>query len=107
MKICIIISINKSETIWNAFRLANFALNEGDEVKIFLLGEGVEYEAASSEKFDVKKQIKKILSFDNAQIFACGTCLQSRGMEGTKTCPTSTLKDLHHLIKNSDKIITF
>ena len=37
MKLGIIISQTNPETNWNAFRLANFAIKEGDEVKIFLV----------------------------------------------------------------------
>ena len=39
MKLGIIISQTNSETVWNALRLANFALTQGDMVKIFLVGE--------------------------------------------------------------------
>ncbi|PJE75618.1 sulfur reduction protein DsrE, partial [Candidatus Uhrbacteria bacterium CG10_big_fil_rev_8_21_14_0_10_48_11] len=37
MKIGIIISQTNPETVWNVFRLANFSLKQGDEVKIFLI----------------------------------------------------------------------
>lgn len=49
MKLAIIISTNNSETNWNALRLANFAIKRGDEVKIFLIGQGVEYESGNSD----------------------------------------------------------
>jgi len=42
MKTGIIISSNDPETVWNAFRFANLSIKKGDEVKIFLLGKGVE-----------------------------------------------------------------
>ena len=35
MKTGIIIYSNDAETVWNAFRFANFSLKEGDTVKIF------------------------------------------------------------------------
>ena len=35
MKLGIIISTSEPETVWNAYRLANFALNEKDNVKVF------------------------------------------------------------------------
>ncbi len=38
MKLGIVIGQANSETVWNAFRFANFALGQGDEVKIFLVG---------------------------------------------------------------------
>ncbi len=49
MKIGIIIYSNDPETVWNAFRLGNYAIKEGDEVKAFLSGKGVE-----SESIDMK-----------------------------------------------------
>ena len=33
MKLGIIISTIEPETVWNAYRLANFALNQGDKVR--------------------------------------------------------------------------
>jgi|SRR3989344_6262417 len=107
MKLGIIISQTNPETNWNAFRLANFAIKEGDEVKIFLVGEGVEYEASSSEKYNIKEQTAEFLKSDGAKILACGTCLKSRNQEASNACPMSSMKDLYELIQESDKILTF
>jgi uncharacterized protein involved in oxidation of intracellular sulfur len=107
MKFAIIISTKDPETVWNALRLANFAIKQGDEVKIFLIGQGVEYESGNSEKFNIQEQVKEFLQSDKAQILACGTCLKLRAQKVTKTCPISTLNDLYSLIKESDKILTF
>ena len=106
MKTGIIIYSNDAETVWNAFRFANFSLKEGDTVKIFLLAKGVEYEKLDSEKFDIKKQAKSFLE-DNGKIFACGTCLKSRESEGSQMCPLSTMKDLYDIVKESDKVVSF
>src|SRR3989338_2714313 len=107
MKLGIIISQTNLETNWNAFRLANFAIKQGDEVKIFLVGEGVEYEASNSEKFNIQEQVVEFLKSEEAEILACGTCLKSRNQEATNTCPMSTMKDLYVLVQESDKILTF
>jgi uncharacterized protein involved in oxidation of intracellular sulfur len=107
MKLGIIISGTNAERNWNALRLANFALEKGDAVKIFLMGEGVEYEKTSNNKFNVKEQVSKFLSSEKAVILACGTCLQSRSQESTDTCPISTLKDSYDVIEWSDKLLTF
>ncbi len=42
MKLAMVISQTNPELVFNAFRLANFSRKEGDEVKVFLPGEGVE-----------------------------------------------------------------
>ncbi|MDP2691288.1 MAG: DsrE family protein [bacterium] len=107
MKIGIIISQSNPEAVWNAFRLANFAIKQEDDVKIFLFGEGVEYEAESSEKFNIREQVAEFLTSDKAEIMACGTCLKSHHQEVTKTCPMSTMEDLYTLIQVCDKILTF
>ncbi|OGJ49229.1 sulfur reduction protein DsrE [Candidatus Peregrinibacteria bacterium RIFOXYA2_FULL_33_7] len=107
MKIGIIISQTNPETVWNALRFANFALKQDDEVKIFLVGEGVEYEAGSSEKYNIQEQTTEFLKSEKAKILACGTCLKSRNQEATNTCPMSTMKDLYKLIQECDKILTF
>jgi uncharacterized protein involved in oxidation of intracellular sulfur len=107
MKISMIISSTNTETNWNAFRLANFCLQQGDEVKVFLMGEGVDYEKTSNEKFNVQEQVAIFMSYEKAKILACGTCIKSRNRDGSVTCPLNTMKDLYDIIKEGDKIITF
>jgi len=106
MRLGIIIYSNDAETVWNALRFANFSLKEGDTVKIFLLAKGVEYEKLDSDKFNIKNQTKSFLD-KNGKIFACGTCLKSRGSEDSETHPMSTMKDLYELVKASDKVLSF
>jgi uncharacterized protein involved in oxidation of intracellular sulfur len=107
MKLGIVISGTNAETNWNAFRLASFALQEGDKVKIFLVGEGVEYEKTNSEKFDIKEQAQKFLQNGNGVIMACGTCIKARNQESTDTCPISTLKNLYELVGECDRVLSF
>lgn len=107
MKLGLIISTHGAETNFNAFRLANLALDKGDEVKVFLVGEGVEYEINSSDKFNVKEQILKFIDKPGATIFACGTCLKIRHQDSTETCPLSTLQDFYEIVSWADKLITF
>jgi predicted peroxiredoxin len=106
MKIGIVICSNDPETVWNAFRLANFSLAEGDSVFIFLSGKGVEAPTISSKDFDVKEKMDDFSS-SGGKIFACGTCLRQRNQEGSKLCPVSSLSDLYDIIKKSEKILTF
>ncbi|TAN36341.1 MAG: sulfur reduction protein DsrE [Verrucomicrobia bacterium] len=102
----IIIYSTDAETIWNAFRLGNFALKAGDQVSVFLLAKGVECASLSSEPFDVVGQMKA-LSEHGGQILACGTCLKMRNSGGTELCPLSTMKDLYELVKDADKVVSF
>jgi len=61
MKLSIILSTNNGESNWNALRLANLALSKGDTVSVFLLGEGVEYQQASSSRFNIEEQVETFL----------------------------------------------
>jgi len=106
MKIGMIIYSNDPETVWNAFRFGNFALGEGDTVKIFLLGKGVECEKLENAKFEVNDQIRQF-TVNGGKIFACGTCLTSRKMEGSEMCPVSTMQEMYEIVKWCNKLITF
>jgi uncharacterized protein involved in oxidation of intracellular sulfur len=106
MKIGIIITSNDAETVWNAFRYGNFALKEGDAAKVFLTGKGVEAESLDTEKFAVTQQMKDFIKA-GGKIFACGTCLKLRNTGPTDVCPLAGLKDMHAIIKESDRVLTF
>lgn len=106
MKIGIVIHSNDPETVWNAFRLGNFALQEGDEVKVFLLAKGVECESLGTGNFKVTEQMRSLIN-NGGRIFACGTCLKIRGSEGSEMCPLSTMKNLYEIAKESDRVLTF
>ena len=106
MKLGIVIYSNDPETVWNAFRLGVFARKQGDVVSIFLLGKGVEAESLESGKFDAIGQMRHF-SETGGSILACGTCLKIPQSEGSDICPVSTMQDLHTLIRDSDKVVTF
>ena len=105
MKLGMIISQTEPETVWNAYRLGTFALEQGDSVKTFLLGRGVESEV-EHPKFNVKEQVAKYVEA-GGEIYACGSCMKSRQMNSRDTCPLSTMKDLYDIVKDSDKVLTF
>ncbi|MBI5577289.1 MAG: DsrE family protein [Deltaproteobacteria bacterium] len=106
MKLAMVISQTNPEVVFNAFRLANFGRKEGDEVKVFLLAEGVELDRIDDPKFDIRGQAESFLQA-GGEILACGTCLKLRNSQGSELCPLSTMKDLHGLIREADRIVTF
>ncbi|MCC6123418.1 MAG: DsrE family protein [Pirellulales bacterium] len=106
MKMGLVLSTNDPETNYNALRLANFCKAQGDEVAVFLLGKGVEVDRINSEKFEVRGQAEALLKA-GGRIAACGTCLRVRSLEGSETCPISTMKDLYELIRESDRVVSF
>jgi sulfur relay (sulfurtransferase) complex TusBCD TusD component (DsrE family) len=109
MKLGIVVYSNDPETVWNAFRFGNFALVIGDEVRIFLIGKGVEctqYESLDREKFKVSEQVPTFI-VHGGKIFVCGTCLEIHRLKAPETFITSALGDMHEIIRESDKIVTF
>jgi uncharacterized protein involved in oxidation of intracellular sulfur len=106
MKIAIVISSNDVETSWNALRYANFCLGQKDEVKIFFMGKGVEYQKVSTDRFNTIEQAEKFMQ-SGGMIYACGSCMKSREQESSDMCPISTMKDMYDIVKMSDKVVTF
>jgi uncharacterized protein involved in oxidation of intracellular sulfur len=106
MKLGIIIETKEAEKVWNAFRFGVTALTKSHEVKIFLMGEAVEIESISTEKFDVATQMKK---FEDAGgiLLACGTCIKSRHLENETSCPISTMIDCVEMVEWADKTVSF
>ncbi len=106
MKLGMVVYSNEPETVFNAFRLGVFSLGKGDVVKIFLLAKGVESETLNDDKFKVSEQMQSFVDA-GGEIFACGTCLKLRKSNSSDMCPVSTLDDLHQIISQSDKVLTF
>ena len=76
MQLSIVLSTDEAETAFNVLRLAAFALKQGDQVRLFLLGKGAEFDQIQDPKFDVSDQAKTFLT-DGGTILACGTSSSS------------------------------
>ena len=106
MKLGIIVYSTDAEVVFNAFRLANFSLKEKDDVRLFLLASGVEYEYLHSENFPIN-DLAQFFVDNGGHILSCGTCLNLRQQESSELCPLSNMKDLYELIRDCDKTVTF
>ena len=106
MKLGVILSQTEPETVFNALRLANYSLEQGDTVKIFLIGKGVELDQISDAKFNVQEQARTLLKA-GGRFLACGTSLKLRGMAESEVCPVSTLQELYEIVLDSDQLVTF
>jgi uncharacterized protein involved in oxidation of intracellular sulfur len=106
MKLGIVLSHTEPETVFNALRLANYSLKQGDTVKIFLVGKGVELDQINDPRFNVREQAEAVLAA-GGQFLACGTCLKLRQSGGSEICPLSTLKDFYEIVRDSDRLVTF
>src|SRR3972149_10342567 len=105
MKLGIVNNTNDAEKAWNALRLGNTALKAGHEVRVFLMGSGVEIENIEHKTYDVRGTLNDFLN-GNGRLLACGTCLKARQQEGG-VCPLSTMSDLLEMVSDSDKLVTF
>ena len=105
MRLGMVITQTDPETVFNALRLALYSLEQGDEVRIFLSGRGVDIEQIEDARFDVKGQAQRVLDA-GGQFFACGTCLKLRNAAGSEVCPLSTLKDHYEIVRDSDRLVT-
>jgi len=106
MKIESIIKKKEYKKAWNAFRFAVTSRKMGNEVKVFLMGEAVECEGLVHEKYNVDEQLHLFVSI-GGEILACGTCLKSRHLKGTDSCPLSTMVDCVNMVTWADKVVTF
>jgi sulfur relay (sulfurtransferase) complex TusBCD TusD component (DsrE family) len=106
MNIGIIIETKEYEKAWNAFRFAVTSKKLGHEVKVFLMGEAVECEGLTHEKYNVDEQLKTFVEI-GGELLACGTCLKSRQLEDDTTCPISTMVDCVNMVVWADKTVTF
>ncbi len=106
MKIGVIIETKELEKAWNAFRFAVASRKLGHEVKVFLMGEAVECEALTHDKYNVDEQLKAFI-VAGGEILACGTCLKSRQLNSTQSCPLSTMNDCVNMVIWADRVVTF
>ena len=105
MKLGIVITQSDPETVFNVLRLASYSLAQGDQVRIFLSGRGVEIDQIEDPKFDVKGEARKVLEA-GGEFLACGSCLKLRNSAGSDVCPISTLKDHYEIVRDSDRLVT-
>ncbi|MFH1169327.1 MAG: DsrE family protein [Chloroflexota bacterium] len=109
MKLGIVVYSGEPETVWNAFRFGNFAAAMGDEVQVFLLGQGVaavEPDSLSTAAFDVKEHFEAFLA-SGGQLIACGTCLEIHRIKAPQAVKVGTLKEIYDVVAGSDKVVTF
>ncbi len=106
MKIGIVLSTNDPEEVWNAFRFGNVALENRNNVKVFLVNKGVEAEDIKSNTFPVKEQLQTFLD-NKGELLACGTCMKNRQKKESNFCPIATMKNMLDIVEWADKLLTF
>lgn len=106
MKIGVLLSSNDPESAWNAFRFANTARDGRHDVRVFLMGKGVEVVALRDATFDVGKQIRRFAK-RGGEVLACGTCLQFRKRDAGPSCSPSTMRSFLDIVVSVDRLVSF
>lgn len=91
---------------WNAFRFANAALDEGHDVRTFLLGDGVTAPDLRGDHVNVHGIMVKYARA-GGDLDACGTCMEDRDLEPSDLRPRSTMADLVGIVEWADETLTF
>lgn len=103
-----------SERSYNGLRLAvALTRHEGEEVRVFLMGDAVSC-AKSGQKvaqgyYNVQTMLGRVLK-NNAQVAACGTCMEARGIAETEIAEgarKSSLDELAAWTQWAEKVIVF
>lgn len=105
MRLGLIVETNDPERVWNAFRLANTALEADHSVETFLLGDGVEAPGLEHEKFNPHGVMRKYVN-RGGDLLACGTCLDSRDMEADELRPRASMSDCLRVVEDADEVLT-
>lgn len=105
MDLGIILETNDPGRVWNAFRLANTALEADHTVETFLLGNGVEAPDLDHEKLNPHGIMLKYVQ-NGGELGACGTCLDYRDLEGGDLRPRATMEDCLEIVEGADKVLT-
>jgi len=104
---------NGSDTVWNAIRLANTAIESGNGARVFLINEGVDTGrkglAPPENYFNLADMLKET-ALAGAEVKYCKTCIDRCGI-GTgdmiDEIKVGSMKELYRWIMSSEKAVTF
>ncbi|MBK5245534.1 MAG: DsrE family protein [Eubacteriaceae bacterium] len=87
MKIAIEIETHEFEKARNTFHFAVTSKKQGYEIIVFLMGEALECEELTHEKYNIDEQLHNLVNA-GGEILACGTCIKSYHLEDSlEVCP--------------------
>ena len=106
MKLGIVVYSSDAETAWNAFRFGSFALKQGDAVRVFLLGKGVESESLHTEQFSVRIRCRHSSTL-GAAILACGRASNCDSREALNFAHSRRSRICTRCVRDSDRVVSF
>lgn len=103
-----------TDVTWNALRLAGKLVEDGEEVRIFLMNDSVDLARDGIEPpmgVDDMVQMTKDLIEAGVEVKACGTCQQrcgiAKGQPYHEKVLYSSMAECSEWVLNSDKLLTF
>ncbi len=118
MKILIIFNrepYDNTDVTWNGLRLAGKLLEQGQDVRIFLMNDSVDMardvcKPPKSYDQDLSQMLKELIAQD-VPVKVCGTCMARCGIYKNHPyfdgAEKSTMPALAEWVIDSDKVITF
>ena len=106
MKLGLILSQTARETTFNALRLTNYSLKQGDCVKSRSSETVWNSIKISNPKFKAQEEVRTLLDA-GGHFLACGRCLKLRHSAVPEVRRLSTVKDLYEVIRDSDRVLAF
>ena len=106
---------DSTDVTWNALRLAQTLVKQGETVRIFLMNDSVDLARESCtppEGYDQDlKAMLKALIASHVEVEVCGTCMARCGIHRNEPyyqgANTSTMAKLGQWVAQSDKVLTF
>lgn len=106
---------DSTDVTWNALRLAQTLVKQGETVRIFLMNDSVDLARESCippEGYDQDlKAMLKALIASHVEVEVCGTCMARCGIHRNEPyyegANTSTMAKLGKWVAQSDKVLTF
>jgi len=103
-----------SDVTWNALRLAGKLLEDGEDVRLFLMNDSVDLARESIKPqegyFDLVQMTKELIE-KGLPVRACGTCQARCGIRKGEPYydgpQTSTIADLSDWVRECDRVLTF
>lgn len=113
----LLIVLNKTpydgtDVTWNALRLAEQAMTDGHEVRVFLMNDSVDLARdglGASPDYDLQAMLKELVG-RGGQAKLCKTCVSRCGIEGGQTIgavEVATIPELSEWVSTSDRVLTF
>ena len=106
MKLGIVVYSGDSDAVWNAFRLAYFAVKSGDSVKMCLLGKGLDPEFINNKKFNSLEKMHMFTENYDKNI-DYNTYLDEPESIEPELNQATNMNELNEIMEESDKVVTF